>query len=81
MGEQGPGTDGPKPDEDSQVEQHIDRWLERVIHCFESEPVTMSLVSVYLSAGLDLLLGECVSSYETGKQIIGANQTTGAHDE
>lgn len=81
MGELSPGTDGPKPDEDSQVEQHVDRWLEGVVHCLDSEPVTASLVSVYLSAGIDKLMGECVSSYETSKQIIGANQTTGTHDE
>jgi hypothetical protein len=34
-----------KPDEDGNVEQHIDRWLEGVILSLKAEPVTGLLLA------------------------------------
>lgn len=36
-----PWTDGSEPHKHCQIEQHINRWLKRVVHGLESEPVTI----------------------------------------
>jgi hypothetical protein len=55
VGEKVPRADGAEPDEDGDVEQHVDGGLERVVHCFEAEPVVP---------------GECVASDEAGEDVV-----------
>lgn len=39
VGEVVPGADGTEPDKYGDVEEHVDGWLEGVVHCFKAEPV------------------------------------------
>lgn len=44
VSECGPGAYGAEPDEDADVEKHVDGGLEGVIFCFEAEPVAIKLL-------------------------------------
>lgn len=46
VSELGPWTDGTEPDEDCDVEKHVDCGLERVVHCFEAEPRSLYLAYI-----------------------------------
>ncbi len=46
-----PRTYSPVPGEDRYIEEHVNGWLERVIFCFEAEPVTWVVSIIRLVEG------------------------------
>jgi hypothetical protein len=81
-----PRTHRTVPDKNSDVEEHIERWLEGVILGLEPKPVTGKSQHEYpigtiYQVTLDLLPSEHISGYEASKYIIGTYHSTCSDDE
>jgi hypothetical protein len=61
-----PRADGAEPDKDCDVEEHVDRGLQRVVGGLYAEPVVP---------------GEGVAGDEAGENVVAADEAVGADDE
>lgn len=61
-----PRTDGAKPNKDCDIEEHVDRGLQRIVGGLYAEPVVPS---------------EGVASHEAGKDIVAADKAVSTDDE
>jgi hypothetical protein len=66
MGEQSPRTDSSKPNEDRQIEKHINRGLQRVVERLEAKPIVP---------------GKGISSNEASQYVVAAYHATSSNDK
>lgn len=66
MRKEAPRANGTEPDEYRDIEQHIDGWLERVIHRLEAEPVIPS---------------KRIAGDEAGEHVVATDHATCTHNE
>lgn len=83
--ELGPWTDGSEPDEDGDVEQHVNGGLKGVVHCFEAEPVAGMVLATSNSHGSEKLgyelPGKDVTGDKTRQHVVTTNHAACADDE
>ena len=78
-----PGADSTEPQEDGDVEEHVNGRLQGVILGFQSKPIAAEcLVGKFKKAySFDILPREGVSSNEAGQDVVTSNHSTSANDE
>ena len=84
VGEAIPGTYSTVPGEDGYIKEHVDGGLERIIFCFEAEPITFGLSALSsLSKVVEghLLPGEDIASDKARKDIVATEHAESTHDE